>query len=207
MKLRLTANEDEQLRLIDDLSEVVEADGILPEEAQVISNAAREAFEAGSVERKAGSEWLDNYTELREAGWPWRVAVYIAWKASPSRERWPDTQAELASEVLALKSDRVIRTWRAKNPAIDEAVAVMQAAPLLKRRSDIFRALVESATNADHKNHPDRKLALEMLGDYTPRQDVNATMTEVPFTADELAKGKERAKRQEQEIDDDADGS
>lgn len=172
MKLKLTANDVEQLALIKDLDDVVEIERITPDEALVISNSARTAFEDGSVEPKPGSEWVDDYRDLREAGWPWRVAVFISWKASPTTDRWPRTQQELATEVLGLKSDRIIRVWREKNPAIDEAIAVMQAAPLLKRRGDIFRALVESATTADHKNHPDRKLALEMLGDYTPKSDI-----------------------------------
>ena len=46
----------------------------------------------------------------------------------------------------------------------------MQATPLLRHRRDIFDALIVSATDPDPKSHPDRKLALEMLGDYKPRQ-------------------------------------
>lgn len=172
MKLKLTAADTEQLKLIQELDDVVAFEHLSPDEAYTISASAQAAFEDGSVDATKGNDWVNDYRDLRAAGWPWRVAVFIAWKASPTTDRWPKTQTELATEILGLRSDRVIRAWREKNPAIDEAIAVMQAAPLLKRRGDIFRALVESATTPDHKNHPDRKLALEMLGDYTPKSDI-----------------------------------
>lgn len=139
---------------------------ISPADAQRISEAARAAFES------TGAAWMEEYRRLREVGWPWRVACYIAWAASPKRERRPKTQAELASQILGLTSDRQIGTWRKKNPVIDETVGLLQAAPLLAHRRDIYDALVESATNPDYKGHQDRKLALELLGDYVPRKDL-----------------------------------
>jgi len=124
------------------------------------------------------------YVALRAAGWRWEVAVYIVWSSMPKTLREPRTQGELARDVLGLASDRVIGTWRRRNPAIDEAVARLQAQALLDARGAIMEALVESATNPDHKNHPDRRLALEMLGDYTPRQDVTAKIG--PVAVDEM---------------------
>ncbi len=53
----------------------------------------------------------------------------------------------------------------------------MQAAPLLRHRRDILDALIVSATDPDPKSHPDRKLALEMLGDYKPRGISGATLS------------------------------
>lgn len=118
-------------------------------------------------------EWLGMYWQLRDAGWSWRQACYIAWAASPRAERWPGTQEDLATEVLGLTSPRVISTWRKKNPVIDEWVALMQAAPLLERRADVIRALVLSASSADYKSNPDRKLFFEMIGDYVPRSKID----------------------------------
>lgn len=45
------------------------------------------------VERQP--QWWGLFQELRDGGWPWRVAVYIAWAAQPRRNRWPVTQEEL----------------------------------------------------------------------------------------------------------------
>ncbi len=65
---------------------------------------------------------MQDYQMLRDQCWPWRVAAYIAWASSPRVGRQPHTQMELAKQILGLTSDRVINTWRKKNPAIDEIV-------------------------------------------------------------------------------------
>lgn len=125
--------------------------------------------------RREAFPWWQDYREMLARGRTWRQAVYIAWAASPVRARVPSSQDELAVEVLGLSSDRVISKWRAKDPSIEDDIAYLQAAPLLRHRRDIFDALLESATNPDAKNHPDRKLALEMLGDYRPKQATELT--------------------------------
>lgn len=114
--------------------------------------------------------WWQDYRELRELGWDWRKAAFIAWAASPIATREPATQDELAVQVLGLSSDRVIRKWRIKFPEMDDQIAVMQAAPLLRHRRDVFDALAESAATKDYHNHADRKLFLEMTGDYSRNQ-------------------------------------
>lgn len=114
--------------------------------------------------------WWNDYRELVERGWDWRKAVYIAWSASPAKSRIPATQMELAQQVLGLHSDRVISKWREKQPEMLDEIVRMQAAPLLRHRRDIYDALATSASDPDPKSHSDRKLALEMLGDYKPRQ-------------------------------------
>lgn len=120
-------------------------------------------------DRLSAFVWWSEYQELRTQGWDWRKAVYIAWAASPAKDRQPATQELLATDVLGLTSDRVIRKWRDKQPAIDDAVAEVAAAPLLRHRRDIYNALITCATDPDPKSHQDRKLALELLGDYKPR--------------------------------------
>ncbi len=149
------------------------------EEARLRSETARSQFEGG----KDRPGWFQRYNELRAAGWSWRVACYIAWASCPKRDRQPRSQEELATQILGLTSDRQIWTWRQRNPAIDETVAILQAAPLFEHRADIFKALIESATNPDYKSHQDRKIALEMLGDYIPRLRVDDSRR----TADDLA--------------------
>lgn len=119
-------------------------------------------------ESEGKPEWFDAYRQLRDMQIPWRVACYIAWSASPKISRQPKTQEELAQQVLGLTSDRVIATWRKKSPEIDEVIALLQSAPLLSHRADVFKALAISASDPDHRSNPDRKLFLELTGDYVP---------------------------------------
>lgn len=144
---------------------------------------SRRAYQA-FLERMDDFGWGADYQRLIQEGWDWRKAVYIAWEASPAMGRQPATQAELATQVLGLKSDRTIRTWRKRHPEIEQTIAALQAAPLLRHRREIFEALVLSATNPDARHHRDRRMALEMLGDYNPRgtpqqdeQDAGSGMT------------------------------
>ena len=116
--------------------------------------------------------WAEDFFLLLDRGWPWRVAVYIAWAGSPKVGRWPKTQEELANEVLGLTSDRQISEWRSKNPAIDEAIGIMQAMPLLSHRRDMFEALATSASNPSSKGAQDRKTAFTMTGDYVPHMKI-----------------------------------
>lgn len=146
-----------------------------PQEMAQISEAARIAFEAKpELTKFAGSEksWFEDYIRLREF-FPWRVATWIAWAASPKVGRWPKTQMELASTVLGLSSDRVIGKWRSKYAGIDTVVATMQAAPLMDHRRDAFEALAASAGSKDHRSNPDRKLFFEMTGDHTPHMTID----------------------------------
>lgn len=146
------------------------------EEARLRSEASRKALE--NMYGKMGApRWLDDYLELCKGGWPWRVAAYIAWASTPKGSREPKTQNELARIHLGLSSDRAINTWRRKNPAIDEKVRMMQAGPLFKHRAEIFTALAAVAVKPEYKSHNDRKLALELMGDYMPAQKILAALT------------------------------
>lgn len=130
--------------------------------------ASRSAFDR--FQQKIGEcEWASEYLELRSEGWTWRLAALIAWLASPADRRWPPNQQELATQVLGLRSDRVIRKWRDKNARIDERVGELQVAPLLRHRRDVINALVKVAATPEAGAHSDRKLYLEMTGDYKPR--------------------------------------
>mgnify|MGYP006952625796 CR=1 FL=1 len=120
--------------------------------------------------------WKEEYLSLVEGGWPWRVSAYMAWAASPRNTRTPKTQDELARMHLGLTSDRAINTWRRKNPAIDQMVAVLQSAPLWSHRAEIYDALIRVATSPEYKGHNDRKLALELLGDYLPAAKLEAIL-------------------------------
>ena len=144
--------------------EVPEEDAQSPEDAKQKSEAARSALEL--LYGKAGApRWLDDYLEMYKSGWPWRVAVYVAWASTPKGSREPRTQDELARYHLGLSSDRAITTWRSKNPLIDEMVHKLQGSPLWKHRAEIITAMVAVAVKPDAKGHQDRKLALKLMGD------------------------------------------
>ena len=131
------------------------------------------------LESLKGFDWWQDYQGLVQRGWDWRKAVYIAWEAAPAKTRTPASQHELATQVLGLASDRVIRTWRERHPEMQDEIARMQAAPLLQHRRDIYDALVTVATDPDPKAHQDRKLALELLGDYRPRAQTDVAVHDV----------------------------
>jgi hypothetical protein len=129
---------------------------------------SRRAYEVIHEELSKFAWWQD-YLWARQRGWDWRKAILIAWGASPLQNRQPATQDALAKEVLGLASDRMFATWRQRYPQLDHEIAYLQAAPLLRHRRDIYEALVKSAIAPNPQNHPDRKLALELLGDYVPK--------------------------------------
>jgi hypothetical protein len=135
------------------------------DESQLRSQEARRIFEAS----EAVVPWMEDYWQLLAEGWTWRQAVFMLWEALPKNERRPRTQGELAVQVLGLTSDRQIRKWK-DNPAMDVRVAKLAAAALARARPEIYAALIRAATNPDPRAHSDRKLALEMLGDYVPKQ-------------------------------------
>lgn len=167
------------------------ASALSEEEMRLRELVARNGLE-GLVGKIGSPRWVDDYMELCKGGWPWRVAAYIAWASTPKGSREPRTQDELARNHLGLSSDRAINTWRKKNPAIDEMVRMMQSGPLFKHRAEIYTALVAVAVKPDAKSHPDRKLALELMGDYISTHKLFAALT---------ARGQVSAKTDE-ELDD-----
>lgn len=164
-----------QLALELDLPEPDENAGLPQEEVSRIGIAAMQAFEGGIASQALDDKnqtWFDDYLRLKELGYEWRISAYIAWESSPKQNRWPATIQELATEVLGLKSPRVIYIWRKKNPNIDTVISMMQSAPLYAHRRDVIEALIAVATNPDYKGYQDRKLFFEMIGDHVPRNQI-----------------------------------
>lgn len=92
---------------------------------QQASRAAYAALES----RRAEYGWWEKYLDLREEGWDWRKAVYIAWMASPVEARDPKTVDALATEVLGLNTS-TIRKWRAKQPEIAARIETLRVGML-----------------------------------------------------------------------------
>jgi hypothetical protein len=120
--------------------------------------------------------YYEVYLDLLDDQWPPRVAAYIAWASAPRQNRWPKTQDELAY-LLGLTSDRQFTKWRKNNEAIDALISKLQLEPLLKHRADVIDALIQSATDPDYKSHQDRKLYLEITGDYIPSAKLDAILS------------------------------
>jgi len=183
---------------LDEVGEDAAERAISLEEARVLSEQARRLWTAdyavyadgadeeegedpyaspsgGTGRRGRGKPvWFEEYLKLVELGWSWRVAVYIAWAASPKVDRWPRTMQELATKVLGLRSPRAIYTWRKRHGGtMDQVIAMMQAKPLFDHLNDVIRALTSMAMKEDYKSHADRKLFLEMVGMYTPHSQVD----------------------------------
>lgn len=177
------------LPLVEVEDAIQENEHLSAEEVRGRSEAALSALSALRVKEADGKEatprWMDLFKRLNDGGWPWRVAVYIAWAAQPKKYRWPETQDKLASQCLGLSSDRAISTWRKKNPSIDNTVGVLQGASIFAALPDAYDAMISVATDADYKGHQDRKLMFEMAGVYTPR--ISAELRKRGLTVDDLA--------------------
>lgn len=152
------------------------------EEAQLRSMEARRVFEA----QEGAVPWMGEYWDLIAEGWGWRQATFMIWAALPKGQRKPKTQNELATEVLGLGSDRRIREWKG-NPAMDARIAKLVSRALAHARPEIYEALIASATDPNPRSHADRKLTLEMLGDYVPKQKIGVS-AELP---DDLSEASE----------------
>lgn len=204
----LTETDAEQLRLelegLDEVAEEAEARNLTPAQALALSRSARVQFESTAT---AEATWLRDYFELVALGWKWRVAAYIAWEASPRDSRWPTTQELLATQVLGLTSDRIIREWKEKNPAIEATIARWKAGPLLKYRAAVLEALGDSASDSSYRNSRDRQIFLQMTGDYTPKQVITDEREAAPVTADEMERARKKAADFEKGLNGDASGA
>lgn len=112
--------------------------------------------------------------------WDWRKALYIAWSATPRERRWPKFEKDLAS-LLGLADTGSIRHWRDKDPEIAERIAQLPAQMLLDHVGDVFDALVAVAKTADPKAFQDRRLFLEMTGNYQPSGALAVSMTPISY--------------------------
>jgi hypothetical protein len=80
---------------------------------------------------------------------------------------------ELATGILGYKSDRTIRAWAKTDPTIIDRIAELSGvSSLFKHRAAVYSALAESAQVVGSSGNSDRKLYLEIIGDYVPTQTV-----------------------------------
>jgi hypothetical protein len=108
--------------------------------------------------------------------WNWRQALYIAWMATPKHKREPKTQDELA-DLLGLASTGTFRNWRRAHPEMVERIQQVPRDLLVTHLADVYDALVYVARSYDPRAHPDRKLFLELVGEYTPKAELKSDVT------------------------------
>lgn len=140
------------------------------------------------------------YEMLLAEGWSRSQALYMAWKAHPKQVRkaagLPETLIDLCTQVLGLKSDAAVRKWRQKYDGRDEKHPDMEArihtliraGPLSHYRPQVIEALAMMASLPSPQTHSDRRLFLEMTGDYLPRQNVSLDVDLSSLPDEELEK-------------------
>jgi hypothetical protein len=167
-----------QLKLGLDLPEEAPVSQVLSaEDVRIRSEAARAQLEGGELWQvnplgeKHVPGWYEHYLKLIYGGWPWRVAVLIAWLSMP-KPRWPATQQQLATQVLGLASDRQISVWMAKNPAIAAQVRDVQFALVWNELGDVLAAGVTVAKTLDYKGRGDREMIYKMAGLLSDKTEV-----------------------------------
>ena len=152
---------------------------------QAESRRGKAALDALLTEATEPPEWKALYEKLLDERierdgyviapkWDWRKALYIAWSCVPKARRQPATEEELAV-LLNLKNTRTIRQWKQKFPEIEERIAELPKQLLVGHLADVYDALVAVATMPIPGAHQDRKLVLELIGDYVQKSGVQHT--------------------------------
>jgi hypothetical protein len=122
-----------------------------------------------------GEPLLNARGEVRtKRRWDWRKALYIAWSCVPKSKREPKTLEQFVA-LLGLSSSGTIRNWRAHDPGIAERVAALPKMLLLEHVANVYDALVTVATMNDPRAFNDRRLFLELAGQYAPKGSVTLT--------------------------------
>ena len=141
------------------------------------------------------------YGLLVNEGWSKRQAMYMAWKSHPPDARsgagMPAKQIRLFVDVLCLRSDSAVRQWRRKFPDMEGRVLTIQRqGPLAHYRPMVLHKMAEGAILDEYT--PDRRLFLEMTGDYLPtsKMDANVATSDGGMTVEEW---REQAERRRQE--------
>ena len=130
------------------------------------------------------------YGLLVNEGWSERQAMYMAWKSHPPEALrgagLPITQIKLCVDVLCLKSDAAVRQWRRKYPDMEGRILTIQRqGPLAHYRPMVLHKMAEGAILTEYT--ADRRLFLEMTGDYVPasKMDANVATSDSGVTVEE----------------------
>lgn len=96
--------------------------------------------------------------------------AFVLWLSLPPRDREPATLIDLADELGVHRI--TLSRWK-QDPKILKQAAKLSRNILLEGIPSTYRAMVESAGNPDGRNNADRRLLVEMAGEYTPGMQVS----------------------------------
>jgi hypothetical protein len=113
---------------------------------------------------------LDERDEDGKRRWDWRRALFIAWCCTPKEERDPKTLGGLARRLGVATS--TMREWRYKDPEIERRISELPRLLLMEHVASVYQALATLASTADPKTFQDRRLFLELTGQYSPKAGV-----------------------------------
>ncbi len=116
------------------------------------------------IENDDAPDWTNKFHELMLSNIPWRIAAFIAWSCVPKHNRWPETQDDLAVEVLGLTTARRIIEWRRKYSYIDQFIASAQTSVLLEYIPGSMEASGKVASDPHHRATQERRLLWEAVG-------------------------------------------
>jgi len=113
---------------------------------------------------------LDERGEDGHRRWDWRKALFIAWCCTPKEERDPKTLGGLARRLGVATS--TMREWRYKDPEIERRISELPRLLLMEHVASVYQALATLASTPDPKTFQDRRLFLELTGQYSPKAGV-----------------------------------
>ena len=113
---------------------------------------------------------LDERDEEGKRRWDWRKALFIAWCCTPKEERDPKTLGGLARRLGVATS--TMREWRYKDPEIERRISELPRLLLMEHVASVYQALATLASTPDPKTFQDRRLFLELTGQYSPKAGV-----------------------------------
>lgn len=113
---------------------------------------------------------LDERDEEGKRRWDWRRALYIAWCCTPKEARDPKTLGGLARRLGVATS--TMREWRYRDPEIERRISELPRLLLMEHVASVYQALATLASTPDPKTFQDRRLFLELTGQYSPKAGV-----------------------------------
>jgi len=113
---------------------------------------------------------LDERDEEGKRRWDWRKALYIAWNCTPREERDPKTLGGLARRLGVAAS--TMRAWRYSDPEIERRISELPRLLLMEHVASVYQALATLASTPDPRTFQDRRLFLELTGQYSPKAGV-----------------------------------
>ena len=161
-----------------DLPEEGSIAGLSVEEIQARKDVARAMIDSGKFFEKDEDGnpifpfWFTSYLRYTEGGYPFRVAILMAWLGTPKSKRVPRTKKELA-DMLGLSSPRQFSVWMQRNPQIEVEANMAWKNRILDALNDSVDAMLEVAATPDYKSNKDRALHFKMAGELVERIELN----------------------------------